>query len=200
MSVRRFTKGPKILVDFGNRILDEVEGVTVMPGVGIRHVKTSKGIVLLPVDTSGSNGTPAALQPSSDVSNHSDPKYTITYGTYGGVVPTISGTPLSAVTSANVITFGPTDTYCYAQCDYTYDTSTGAKTIVDAEIMTGSGSLPASTISGGSGTQYQIIYGVTITAPVGAGPYTVVAAPGVSTSQDFNICLAGPSVSGPFRQ
>lgn len=143
-----------------------------------------------------------ALNPGSDVSTNSDPKYTITYGTYGSAVPTIDGTPLSADTTANVITFGATDTYAYVQCDFTYD-QYGTITITDAEIMTGSGSVPATTVTdggmgrGGSGTLYQILYGVTITAPVGSGPYTMVAAPGVSGSQTFNICLAGPSINGP---
>lgn len=141
---------------------------------------------------------PGALQPGSDVSTTGAPKYTITYGLFGDVIVTISGTPLSATTSENVITFGPTDTYAYVQCDYTYDESTGIKITTDSELKTGSGSPPTSTISGGSGTQYKIVMSVTITAPVGSGPYVVVAAPAVLSSQDFNICLAGPSVSGPF--
>lgn len=140
-----------------------------------------------------------ALQPGSDVSTDSAPMFTITVGQYGGVTPTISGTPLSADTSLNIITFGDTDTYAYIQCDFTYDESTGIKTIVDAEIIPGSGGLPSSTISGGNGIQYEILINVAIISPVDGGSYSVIGRQGVGGSKDFNICLAGPSISGPFR-
>lgn len=140
---------------------------------------------------------PLALQPGSDVSTNSAARHTITYGTYGGGVPTIDGTPLSPVTASNMITFGASDTCCYMQCDFTYD-SYGNVTITDAEIKTTSGSVPTSTISGGSGTVYQQLFGVAITAPVGGGPYTIVAAPAVGGSQNFGVCGAGSSITGPW--
>lgn len=139
------------------------------------------------------------LQPGADASVGTTPKYTITYGTYGGVVPTISGVALVPDTTANIITLGSTDVAVYMQCDFTYDATTGIVTIIDA-ILTSTPTLPipTSTIGSGSGTLYQIIYGVTVTFDLSRNA-SVTAAPGVSTSQNFNVCLAGPSINGPFR-
>lgn len=150
-----------------------------------------------------SQSTLAALQPASDVSDSSDAKITITYGTYGGAIPTISGTALVPATASNIITLGTSDEVVYMQCDFTFNTSTGVITVVDAEITSATATSYAgltSSISGSSGTLYQALFGVTITAPVGAGPYTIIAAPGVGGSQNFGICnpSATPSISGPF--
>lgn len=134
------------------------------------------------------------LNPFSDASVTSTAKVTITYGTYGGAIPTISGTALVTSAAANIITLGGSDTLVYCQCDFTYS-SGGIVTIVDAEIKSGT-SVPSTTISGGSGTLYQELFGVTITT-VG-GNKRVTFAPAVGGSQNFNVCLAGPSVNGPF--
>lgn len=146
----------------------------------------------------GASPLKGALQPGSDFSTNSAPRFTITYGTYGGQVPTIGGVPLDPSVDLNIITLGATDRAVYMQCDFTYDTVTGIFTIVDVEIMSTSGSIPTSTISSGSGTLYQELFGVSITAPVGSGPYAVIAAPGVGGSQNFAVCLSGPSISGPW--
>lgn len=61
MSKFRYTKGPKILVDFGNKILDEVEGVTIKPGSNIR-VKRSIGGTLVEVTQSATGATITPFQ------------------------------------------------------------------------------------------------------------------------------------------
>lgn len=142
---------------------------------------------------------PGALQPGSDVSNASNPMHTITWGTYAGGVPTIGGTPLETDVDLNIITLSPTDEVVYVQFDFTYDTTSGAITIVDQEIKsTTMASFEAliSSASSGTGVFYQILFGVSITAPVGSGPYTVLAAPGVGGSQNLGICLTQPINTG----
>ncbi len=56
----RFTQGPKILVDFGNLILDELEGATVRPGASIRLSKSPGGQLLdvIATATSGAMAWP----------------------------------------------------------------------------------------------------------------------------------------------
>lgn len=46
MSAFRFTQGPKILVDFGNMILDELEAVTIRPGASVRLTRSPGGTLL----------------------------------------------------------------------------------------------------------------------------------------------------------
>lgn len=168
------------------------------------QVLTQRAGSWLGITGGGGSSTPLALQPGADVSTNANPKYTITYGKYGGVIPTIGGIALDPTTEFNIITLGPTDTLVYVKVDFTF-TGAGTITIVDAEIMSGT-SLSASTITGGSGaggsgTLYDELFGVTITAPVGSGPYTVAAAPAVGGSQNFGVCLTGTttsSISGPW--
>lgn len=142
-----------------------------------------------------------ALQPGSDVSTHSTPKYTITYGTYGNAIPTIGGNALVPSVAANIITFASGDTVCYMQCNFTFDSS-GNITISDAMITHGS-SVPSSTadFSSMTGVVYQLLFGVTITAPIGMAPYKIAAAPAVGGSQNFGVCLPGSgtaAITGPW--
>lgn len=146
-----------------------------------------------PGDVFNIGGSPTyfPLQPYSDASTHSNPRVTVIYGTYAGFIPTISGTPLVVNANSNILTLGGGDTIVYMQCDFTY--SSDGVFIDDAEIMSTSGSVPDSTISStggaGSGTLYQELFGVMITAPVGAGNYTIIFAPAVGGSQNFGVCL-----------
>ena len=175
-------------------------------GTGVLMRRGSGGVGLvaqqsIPQIPNVANAFP--LNPGSSVSTNSSPKFTINYGTYGGFVPTISGTAIVPATASNIITLSPTDQVVYMQCDFTY---TGSSPIItDAEIMSATNSAFAaltSTAASGSGTVYQILFGVTITAPVGSGPYTVVAAPAVGGSQNFGVCIAGgggsDSINGPW--
>lgn len=139
-----------------------------------------------------------ALQPGSNVSTHSIPKYTITYGTFGDSPPTIDGIALVSDVNLNIIILGVNDIRVYVQNDFTYDTLTGIITPGDNAIFSTAGALPDSTISSGSGTLYWELFGITITAPSGSGPYKIIAAPAVGGSQNFAVCLAGPSISGPW--
>jgi hypothetical protein len=197
--IKRFSHGPKILVDMANEILDIVEKHSVKPGTNVR-VKQSIGGQILDVIQQAGTTTTFPLWPIADVSTNSNPMVTMNYGTYGGQVPTIDGTPLVPTASDNIVTLGPSDIAVYIECDFTFN-SVGIVTIVDAEIKSTSSSIPTSTItgsSGGSGTLYQLIFGVTITAPVGSGPYTVVFAPAVGGSQNFGVCVNGPNINGPW--
>jgi hypothetical protein len=161
------------------------------------------GFVNVPTATSSLG----ALQPGGDHSTSSNPIVAITDGTFGpntggSNVPTISGTALVATTSSNLITLGTSDTDVYIQCDFTY--SGGSVSIVDNEIMSTSGTVPSSTFTGsagsGSGTIYMKLFSVFITAPVGSGPYTVVASPIVGGSQNFGVCLGATidQLTGPW--
>lgn len=207
MPAKRFTTGPRFLVDFGNRILDEVDGVTVMPTPQMPQAKTKTGIILMPVAASSSSVVKAALQPGSDVSTNAVPQYTITSGFVAGGIPTISGTALVPVTASNIITLGTSDQVVYVQLDFTY-TANGAITIVDNEIKSSTNAafaMLASSLTPGTpstGTLYWPLFSVAITAPVGSGPYTVAAAPGVNGSININICsgqgLVPDSIQGPF--
>lgn len=139
-----------------------------------------------------------ALQPGSDVSSGSTPKYTITYGTVRGIVPTISGTALVPATGSNIITLGSSDQVVYVQHDFTYD-SGGVITTVDSEIMSATAAGFAgltSSVAAGTGVLYWQLFGVTVT--IVGSVASVVAAPGVNGSINFDVCLTGPAINGPY--
>lgn len=189
-------------------LTDLVRSNIIQPGRGVTISRVGGGVAVNVRRRRGGGGSPTIfpLQPGGDVSDNSNPKYTITYGTWAGFVPTISGTALVVSTAANIITLGPSDGAVYIQFDGTYD-ATGIITLIDAQIMSAAaGAVPTPNVvtgsgSGGNITVYQELFGVTITAPVGMGPYTVAAAPAVGGSQNIQICnpsSVGPSLSGPF--
>lgn len=179
------------------------------PSQNVFGVQAAGGFVEYPtLARPGGASTPSIppLNPASDVSTNASPMVTITYGTYSGSVPTISGTALVPATASNIITLGDADIVVYLQCDFAY--GGGLVSVVDDEVTSTSSTVPPSTITSsgggsGSGTLYQELFGVTITAPVGSGPYKVVFAPAVGGSQNFGICLdpaggSNDSILGPW--
>jgi len=176
------------------------ENVERGPGIFIRRAGSAGYNLATRKNGNGrvSTETDGALQPGADVSFGTTYRITITYGTYAGAPLTIDDIALVPDASANIITLAEGDKHVYAQVDFTYDTGTGMMTVTDRIISSTPDAVPDSTISGGSGTLYQELFGVT-TSVDGAGKAHVLAAPAVSSSQNFSVCLAGPSISGPWR-
>ncbi len=100
MSTKRFTKGPKILVDFGNRILDEVDGITVKPTPQMPQSKTKHGIILMP----NNSEPPAIIRPFFTTDQSAGGPNGLISITAGSVTDlTNSGTVWTGTTGLNLI-------------------------------------------------------------------------------------------------
>jgi hypothetical protein len=142
-----------------------------------------------------SGGTGGIVNPytCTNASVGATPMIAVTPGTHGGTLAT--GSPLTVGAGTGIV---------YVQVDFSFDAS-GNLTISDNMLETsGSTEAPANTITGGStaggnGTLYQAI--ATYTATVMDGKARVSCAPLVGGSQNFGVCLAGPTtagISGPW--
>jgi hypothetical protein len=62
MAVQRFTRGPKILVEMANRILDEVESGTIKPGSNVRTKRSRAGTLVEFNASASSSAAPTPFQ------------------------------------------------------------------------------------------------------------------------------------------
>ena len=133
----------------------------------------------------------------ADASDATAPKVTVRPGTHNDFMPQIDGSPLvppatTPPTPAPVLTLGAEATYVYVQFDFVYDVNNKI-TITDGKINSANSDVPTSTLvpggGGGTGSFYEALSAVTVTAPTGAGgSYSVKVDPLVTSIRTFYIC------------